>query len=63
MRFTNTILLAIIAFALLGWVAHTLYEEHMAQVAYIEMFADTKFNPNINPPPPDPQLPRIPAER
>jgi hypothetical protein len=59
----NTILLAVIAFAVLGYIAHMLYEERMAQIAYIETFADTKYNPNINPPPPDPQLPRIPAER
>ena len=55
----NTILLAVIAIAVVGWVGWAFYQGHEARVAAIEMSADTLV-PSSPPPLPEPGQPYKP---
>jgi len=57
----NTILLAIIAIAVVGWVARDFYQDYETKVAYnSKLAADAEYESTLKPPPPDPQLPQLP---
>jgi hypothetical protein len=61
----NTILLAIIAIAVVGWVARGFYQDHETKVAYeheraAEIQADAEFEAKLKSAPPDPRFLQLP---